>query len=73
MDALGTPRKFILTSGAAGDNPQARPLLAGIQTGEVLADRGDDADATLASIEDQLGATATIPPKQRRVDQRACD
>ena len=29
MDALGNPLKFIVTSGAAGDNPQAIPLLAG--------------------------------------------
>jgi len=73
VDALGNPLKFILTSAAAGDNPQAIPLLAGRQTREVLADRGYDADATIAYIEDQLHATATIPPKQRRVAPRDCD
>jgi len=73
VDALGTPLKFILTSGAAGDNPQALPLLAGIHTGEVLADRGYDADATLAHIEQLMGAVATIPPKQNRVAPRDCD
>ncbi len=73
MDALGNPLKFILTSGAAGDNPQAIPLLAGQQTQEVLADRGYDADATVAYIEEQLQATATIPPKQRRLEPRPCD
>lgn len=73
VDALGNPLKFILTGGAAGDNPQAIPLLAGQQTQEVLADRGYDADATIAYIEEQLHATATIPPKQSRVEPRACD
>ncbi len=73
MDALGNPLKFILTSGAAGDNPQAIPLLEGQQTQEVLADRSYDADATIAYIEEQLEATATIPPKQSRVEPRACD
>ena len=73
VDALGNPLKFILTSGAAGDNPQALPLLTGVQTREVLADRGYDADATLAYIEQQLQATATIPPKKSRVQPRECD
>jgi transposase len=62
-----------LTSGAAGDNPQAIPLLEGIQADEVLADRSDDADKTIASIEDEMQAVATIPPKKSRVTPRACD
>lgn len=73
VDALGNPLKFLLTSGAAGDNPQAIPLLEGRQTQEVLADRGYDADATIAYITDQLQARATIPPKQNRVAPRDCD
>jgi len=73
VDALGNPLKFLLTGGAAGDNPQALPLLDGIQAGEVLADRGYDADATIAYIEGHMHATATIPPKQNRATPRACD
>ena len=73
MDALGNPLKFILTSGAAGDNPQAIPLLEGRQPGEVLADRADDADATIAYIEQDLHAVATIPPHPSRAAPRACD
>jgi transposase len=73
VDALGNPLKFILTSGAAGENPQAIPLLAGRQTQEVLADRGYDADKTIAYIEQQLEAIATIPPKKNRVAPRECD
>ena len=73
VDALGNPLKFILTSGAAGDNPQAIPLLEGVAAGEVLADRGYDADRTIAYIEDEMHAIATIPPKKSRVAPRACD
>jgi len=73
VDALGNPRRFILTGGAAGDNPQAIPLLDGIATDEVLADRGYDADATRAYIAGQVHATATIPPRQSRTVQRPCD
>ena len=65
--------KFRLTSGAAGDNPQAIPLLEGQQAREVVADRGYDADKTLAYIEQELGAVATIPPRKTRVAPRACD
>ena len=39
----------------------------------MVADRGDDADQTLASIEQELGATATIPPRKNRVAPRDCD
>ena len=73
VDALGNPLQCRLTSGAAGDKPQALPLLSGIQSGEVLADRGYDADATIAHIEPQLGAVATIPPKRNRIAPRDCD
>ena len=73
VDALGNPLKFTLTSGAAGDNPQAIPLLAGRQAREVVADRGYDADKTLAYIEEQMQAVATIPPKKSRVIPRDCD
>ena len=73
VDALGNPLKFILTSGAAGDNPQAIPLLDGQHPQEVIADRSYDADATIAYIEQELHATATIPPTSRRVHPRGCD
>ncbi len=63
----------MLTSGAAGDNPQAIPLLAGTPAGEVVADRGYDADQTIAYIEQTMEATATIPPKKSRTVPRDCD
>jgi transposase len=39
----------------------------------VLADRSYDADKTIAYIEDEMQAVATIPPKKNRVAPRACD
>jgi hypothetical protein len=39
----------------------------------VRADRSDDADKTIAYIEDEMQAVATIPPKKRRGTPRACD
>ncbi len=62
-----------MTSGAAGDNPQALSLLQGIEADEVLADRSYDADQTIAYIENEMQAIATIPPKKSRVAPRACD
>ncbi len=39
----------------------------------MVADRGYDADKTLAYIEGHMHATATIPPRKSRVVQRECD
>jgi len=39
----------------------------------VLADRGYDADTTLAYIEGEMQAVATIPPRKSRTVQRDCD
>jgi transposase len=65
-DARGNPLNFRLTRGAAGDHPQALPLLDGVRAAEVLADRGDDADTTLTYSERARGAVATTPPKRHR-------
>ena len=39
----------------------------------MVADRGYDADRTLAYIEVEMGAVATIPPRRNRVVPRDCD
>lgn len=39
----------------------------------MLADRGYDADKTIAYIEEEMQAVATIPPKKSRVAPRTCD
>ncbi len=38
-----------------------------------MADRGYDADPTIAYIAQELGAVATIPPRKNRVTPRECD
>lgn len=39
----------------------------------MVADRGYDADRTIAYIEGEMRAIATIPPRKNRVAPRACD
>ncbi len=39
----------------------------------MLADRGYDADATIAHVEGEMRAVATIPPKRNRAARRPCD
>lgn len=57
--------RFALTGGQASDGPQAAPLLTGIETGAVLADKGYESNRILAFIRSE-GATAVIPPKANR-------
>jgi len=71
-DALGLPVHFILTGGQAADITQAIPLMEGIRTGALLADKGYDADALLDWLKPRYIA-AVIPPKANRKVQRSCD
>ncbi len=64
-DARGRPIRFALTGGQASDGPQAIPLLEGIETGAVIADKGYESNRILAFISSS-GATAVIPPKSNR-------
>ena len=64
-DARGQPLRFALTGGQASDGPQAIPLLEGIETGAVIADKGYESNRILAFIR-STGATAVIPPKSNR-------
>ena len=66
-DAQGQPVRFSLTGGERADVSQAIPLLAGIDTGGVIADKGYESNRILAFIHDQ-GAEAVIPPKSNRRD-----
>ena len=71
-DALGNPVRLILTGGQASDSPQAIPLLQGFAFDAVMADRGYDADETLAFIVEK-DAQGVIPPRKNRVVQRDTD
>ena len=66
-DAKGRPVRFTLTGGQRADVSQAIPLLIGIETGAVIADKGYESNRVLAFIRGQ-GAEAVIPPKANRRD-----
>ena len=71
-DAQGRPMRFYLTRGQRADVSQAIPLLTGLETGAVIADKGYESNRVLAFIRDQ-GAEAVIPPKSNRRDPWAYD
>jgi transposase len=61
-----------LTAGEAADIKQAAPLIEGLRTRAVVADRAYDADVLLEHIRAQ-GALPVIPPRPQRKDQRSYD
>ena len=72
VDALGNPLTLSLTGGQVHDITQAEALLALVEPGALLADRGYDADRFV----DGLTARAikvVIPPKSNRKAKRDCD
>lgn len=72
VDALGLGVRFRLTAGQASDIGQGPALIQDFSCDFVIADKGYDADAFVAQIEAQ-GATAVIPPRSNRKEQRAYD
>ncbi len=64
-DAQGRPMRFSLTGGQRADVSQAIPLLSGMETGAVIADKGYESNQMLAFIRDQ-GAEAVMPPNSNR-------
>lgn len=72
VDALGNPRRIILTAGQAHDVVTAPDLIKGEDTEAVIADKAYDSDKFLALIA-QMGAAAVIPPKANRTEQRNYD
>ena len=71
-DALGNPRRFVLTPGQRADITQAETLLAGETPAYVLADKGYDSDALRALIA-TLDAEAVIPAKRNRLQPHPLD
>jgi transposase len=69
---LGNPARWILSGGEVHDVTQAIPLLKAIMAAVVVADKAYDAEALLEHIRQQ-GATAVIPPRANRREQRAVD
>ncbi len=72
VDALGNPVKLLLTAGQASEHGQASALIDGFEAAYVLADKGYDSDKFIEEIE-EAGATAVIPPRQNRKEQREYD
>ena len=72
VDALGNPLRIILTVGQRADITQAEALVAGYQTGAVLADRGYDADSLIALLQ-KAAIEVVIPSKKNRSEQRLID
>ena len=71
-DSIGNPIRFILTPGQASDYTQAAALIDGFSAEYVLADKGYDAEAIVEKSL-SMGATAVIPPKRNRINQRSYD
>jgi len=72
VEALGNPLRWRLSGGQVADISVAAELIEGIATQSVVADKGYDADAFIATIETS-GAQAVIPPRSNRLTQRAYD
>lgn len=72
VDALGNPRRLILTAGQAHDVRTGPALIVGEDTEAVIADKAYDSEEFLTLIE-QIGAQAVIPPKANRTEQRDYD
>jgi transposase len=69
---LGLPVDFAVTAGQIHDCTQAIGLLAQRKAEAVLADKGYDSNAIVQHIVG-MGATAVIPPKRNRKQQREFD
>ena len=72
VTGLGLPARLILTPGQRQDVTQAEALLDGLSPKVVIADRGYDSRALVASIE-ATGAEAVIPTQSDRSVQRVID
>ena len=71
-DALGLPVRFILTGRQAAAVTKAIPLMEGIATRALLADKGYGAEPWLDWLKER-STTAVMPSKANRKVQRSCD
>lgn len=72
VDTHGRPVRFILTGGNASDSRLAIPLLEGLATNHVLADKAYDTYAILDFVE-TAGAQPIIPQRTCMPRKRAFD
>jgi transposase len=72
VDGLGNPVDFILTGGDVHDSKCAEALLENKNAEFVVADKAYDSNKILEKIA-QMEATAVIPPRSNRKEQREYD
>ena len=72
VDALGNPVALSLTLGHTHDIAQAVPLLDQVEPAALLADKGYDSDALVATLEES-GIAPIIPSKANRELPRKTD
>jgi transposase len=72
VDALGNPVRLLLTAGQASEHTQAEALIEDFKADFVLADKGYDSDAFVATIK-ASGADPVIPPRSNRITPRNYD
>jgi transposase len=72
VDALGNPVALSLTPGQSADITQAVALLDQVRPQAFLADKGYDADALVATLQER-GITPVIPSKANRKAPRKTD
>ena len=72
VDGLGMLARFHLTSGQAGDSPEALPLLGELKPASLAADKAYDTNAIMQHL-DSAGIQAVIPSRANRLEQRPLD
>ncbi len=72
VDGLGNLARFVLLPGQRHDSVGAEPLIAGIEIGALIGDKGFDNDWLRRELDDR-GAVAVIPPKANRKTVIPCD
>jgi putative transposase len=71
-DALGNPRRIILSPGQSSDHLQAQALLGDDEPGAVVADKGYDS-SSLAQVIERIGAEVVIPSRSNAKQPRLID
>ncbi|SOE19031.1 transposase [Hoeflea halophila] len=72
VDALGNLVRFLLLPGHAHDMKGVAPLIRDVSFGALMADKAFDANWLLEELHER-GASAVIPPKSNRKQQRDYD
>ena len=72
VDALGNPLRVILSAGQVADIEQAEALIKDQPAELIVADKGYDSDAFVATIIAQDGQPV-IPPRSNRLNPRSFD